>query len=143
MKSGQPLRWCVLAVLALSCRSVPLVPPRSATPAAPARRVVLLSLDGASTDVLHQLYREGALSMGGFVRFFQEGEVADRLIPVHPALTATNHISLATGYAPDRTGIVGNNFHVAGTPLLDTVSGFAAPIGTETLWEAVRRQGRR
>src|SRR6185295_7814631 len=51
--------------------------------------------------------------------------------------------SLATGYAPDRTGIVGNNFHVAGTPLLDTVSGFAAPIGTETLWEAVRRQGRR
>ena len=105
--------------------------------------MVLLSLDGAGTEVLHQLYREGALPAGGFARFFQDGEVADRLIPVDPALTATNHISLATGYAAGRTGIVGNNFHVAGTPWLDTVSGFAAPIGTETLWEAARRQGKR
>jgi predicted AlkP superfamily pyrophosphatase or phosphodiesterase len=102
-----------------------------------------LSLDGASTDVLHQLYQEGALTAGGFARFFQQGQVADRLVPVNPALTATNHVSLAAGYAADRTGIVGNSFHVAGTPLLDTVSGFAAPIATETLWEAARRQGKR
>jgi predicted AlkP superfamily pyrophosphatase or phosphodiesterase len=143
MKSGRPLRWTVLAVLILSCRSAPPASQRSAPAVPPARRVVLLSLDGAGTIALHQLYREGALAAGGFARFFQDGEVADRLIPVDPALTATNHISLATGYAAGRTGIVGNNFHVAGTPWLDTVSGFAAPIGTETLWEAARRQGKR
>ena len=31
----------------------------------------------------------------------------------------------------------------AGSPFVETVSGFAAPIGTETLWEAARRQGKR
>jgi predicted AlkP superfamily pyrophosphatase or phosphodiesterase len=143
MSSRRLLSWTLLATLAPSCRSAPPAPPRTAPPAAPARRVVLLSLDGAGADVLHQLYQEGALSAGGFARFFKEGQVADRLVPVNPALTTTNHISLATGYAADRTGIVGNNFHVAGTPFLDTVSGFSAPIGTETLWEAARRQGKR
>ncbi len=64
-------------------------------------------------------------------------------MPVNPTLTATNHISLATGYPAGQTGIVGNNFHPAGAPFSDMVSGFAAPIGTETLWEAARRQGKR
>jgi hypothetical protein len=62
---------------------------------------------------------------------------------VNPALTAPNHISLAAGYPASRTGIVANVFHRPGTPFLETVSGFAAPIETETLWEAARRQGKR
>jgi predicted AlkP superfamily pyrophosphatase or phosphodiesterase len=143
MSLRRPLFWTILALCGLACRSVPPAPRRAAPAAAPACRVVLLSLDGAGADELHRLYREGALSAGGFARFFQEGQVADRLVPVNPALTATNHVSLVTGYAADRTGIVGNTFHLAGTPFLDTVSGFAAPIGTETLWEAARRQGKR
>ena len=139
------LSWTVLAVLAASCRSVAPVVPTSPPPPSPSspRRVVLLSLDGAGTETLHQLYREGQLSAGGFARFFREGQVADRLVPVDPTLTATNHISLATGYPAGRTGIVGNSFHPAGSPFSETVSGFAAPIGTETLWEAARRQGKR
>lgn len=139
------LPWTVLAVFAASCRSVAPVVPTSPLPPSPAspRRVVLLSLDGAGTETLHQLYREGQLSAGGFARFFREGQVADRLVPVDPTLTATNHISLATGYPAGRTGIVGNSFHPAGSPFSETVSGFAAPIGTETLWEAARRQGKR
>jgi predicted AlkP superfamily pyrophosphatase or phosphodiesterase len=104
---------------------------------------VLLSLDGADADTLHRLYEEGALTAGGFARFFREGQVADRLVPVDPTLTSTNHISLATGYTAERTGIVSNLFHPAGSPFLELVSGFAAEIGTETLWEAARRQGRR
>src|SRR6478672_8158373 len=139
---------CVVlaAALALSCRTVPPAAPPAAAPLpppAPPRRVVLLSLDGADADTLHRLYAEGALSAGGFARFFREGEVADRLVPVDPTLTATNHISLATGYTAERTGIVSNVFHPAGAPFLETRSGFAAEIGTETLWEAARRQGRR
>ncbi|HEY7215176.1 MAG TPA: alkaline phosphatase family protein [Thermoanaerobaculia bacterium] len=107
------------------------------------RRVLLLSLDGASAHELHRLQNEGAFAAGGLARFFAEGEVAERLIPVNPALTAPNHISLAAGYPASRTGIVANVFHRPGTPFLETVSGFAAPIETETLWEAARRQGKR
>jgi predicted AlkP superfamily pyrophosphatase or phosphodiesterase len=136
----RPISWLALAAVALSCRSAA---PQSPQTSPPPRRVVLLSLDGASSDTLHRLYREGALTAGGFARFFQEGQVADGLVPVDPSLTAVNHISLATGYFPERTGIVANTFHPAGAPFLDTVSGFAAPIATETLWEAARRQGKR
>jgi predicted AlkP superfamily pyrophosphatase or phosphodiesterase len=117
--------------------------PAAHTAPAPSPKVVMLSLDGASAAELHQLHEEGALTAGGFDRFFREGQVADRLVPVNPTITAVNHISLATGYPPSLTGIVGNRFHPAGTPFLDSVSGFAAPIATETLWEAALRQGKR
>ncbi len=137
----------LLAALALvlACRSVPPAAPPAAAPPPPPppRRVVLLSLDGADADTLHRLYAAGELTAGGFARFFREGQVADRLVPVDPTLTSTNHISLATGYTAERTGIVSNLFHPAGSPFLELTSGFTAEIGTETLWEAARRQGRR
>jgi predicted AlkP superfamily pyrophosphatase or phosphodiesterase len=104
------------------------------------RRVLVISLDGAGSDELHQLYRDGVLSEDGFDRFFKEGEVAEALAPVDPTLTATNHVSLVTGYPPAKTGIVGNRFLLPAAPWPTTVSGFAAPIATDTLWEAARRQ---
>jgi predicted AlkP superfamily pyrophosphatase or phosphodiesterase len=134
---GRPHAIVLLVLLALSCRSLPSGP--SSSP----RRVLLLSLDGASASELHRLHRDGQLQAGGFARFFREGQVAERLVPVNPTLTATNHISLATGYVAGETGIVSNTLHLPGTPLPDTVSGFAATIDTETLWEAARRQGKR
>ena len=111
-------------------------------PAAPrlARRVVVVSLDGASAAELQQLWRDDLLDEGGFARFFREGEVASALVPVDPTLAAPNHVSLATGAAPDHTGIVGNHFHPAGAPDFAQASGFNFPIGAETLWEAARRQ---
>jgi len=135
------LGW-IVAPLLLSAFYTASSSPQPPSPPETRRRVVLLSLDGASAGELHRLVGEGALTAGGFARFFQEGQVAGRLVPVNPALTAPNHVSLATGYPPGRTGIVGNNFHRPGAPFLETVSGFAAPIATETLWEAARRQGR-
>jgi predicted AlkP superfamily pyrophosphatase or phosphodiesterase len=146
MKMHRVPFFVLAAALALSCRSVPPAAQPAAAPPpppSPPRRVVLLSLDGADADTLHRLYAEGALTAGGFARFFREGQVADRLVPVDPTLTSTNHISLATGYTAERTGIVSNLFHPAGSPFLELKSGFAAEIGTETLWEAARRQGRR
>jgi len=111
-------------------------------PAAPrlARRVVVVSLDGASAAELQQLWRDDLLDEGGFARFFREGEVAAALVPVDPTLAAPNHVSLATGAAPDHTGIVGDHFHPAGAPDFAKASGFNFPIGAETLWEAARRQ---
>ncbi|HYH44307.1 MAG TPA: alkaline phosphatase family protein, partial [Thermoanaerobaculia bacterium] len=107
------------------------------------RRVVLLSLDGAGASELETLHAAGALTAGGFERFFREGQVAAALVPVNPTLTAVNHISLATGFDAAATGIVSNTFRLPGSDWLTTTSGFAAPIGTETLWEAAQRQGRR
>jgi predicted AlkP superfamily pyrophosphatase or phosphodiesterase len=137
------LRWIVSLLVLAACQTAPSRAPQSVPPAAAPRRVLLLSLDGASTDELHRLHREGAFSAAGFARFFAEGQVADRLVPVNPTLTAPNHISLAAGYPAARTGIVANTFHRPGNPFLETVSGFAAAIDTETLWEAARRQGKR
>ncbi len=123
-------------LLATACRT-------AAPPAGGSGRVILVSLDGASATELHRLYQAGALQGGGFSRFYDEGEVASSLTPVDPTLTAVNHISLATGFPPAQTGIVSNNFRVADSPWGERTSGFAAPIGTETLWEAAKRQGKR
>lgn len=124
-----------LLLLFLSCGTL--------APAGHPRRVLMLSLDGADTQTLHRLHREGKLTAGGFDRFFREGQVADALVPVNPTITAPNHISLATGYPVGKTGIVGNWLRLPGMPLTKKVSGFAAEIHTETLWEAAMRQGLR
>src|SRR6185436_5557632 len=107
------------------------------------RRVVMLSLDGADAATLHRLYREGKLDAGGFARFFREGQVADALIAIDPTITAPNHITLATGYPPGETGVVANHLHLPEAPFGKLASGFWVDIGTETLWEAARRQGLR
>lgn len=127
----------VLLILLTAGASAPSPPGQTS------RRVVLISLDGAGADELRRLWRAGVLSEGGFARFFQDGQVAERLVNVNPTLTAPNHISLATGYPADQTGIVANTIHLPGTPLTATVRGFDHTIETETLWEAARRQGRR
>ncbi len=127
-------------LFAASCRTVPTP---AALPAAGSGRVILVSLDGASAVELHRRYRAEEFPSGGFARFFEEGQVASSLRPVDPTLTAVNHISLATGSPPAATGIVSNNFHVSGSPWGERMSGFSAPIGTETLWEAAKDQGRR
>ena len=62
---------------------------------------------------------------------------------VLPTVTATNHISIATGAYPERTNIPANTFHDTKTSLTATASGFAAPIGAEALWEAAKRQGKK
>lgn len=138
-RSIRSLSVLLLLVLLAACRSAG----PSGSPAGAPRRVVLLSLDGASADELQRLWRAGVLTEEGFARFFREGQVAERLVNVNPTLTAPNHISLATGYPADQTGIVANTIHLSGTPLTQTVRGFDHTIGTETLWEAARRQGRR
>lgn len=145
MRRRFPFLSSVLVLLVLGCRTAPPAPPAPEPAPAPAgpSRVVLLSLDGAGAGELHRLYQEGMLQEGGFGAFYENGQVAERLIPVNPTLTATNHVSLAAGYAAGETGIVSNTFHPAGEPPLKTVSGFAAEIATETLWEAARRQGKR
>ncbi|MGE5234500.1 MAG: alkaline phosphatase family protein [Acidobacteriota bacterium] len=127
------------ALLASACRTA-APRPGSPAPAAPASRVVLFSLDGAAALELDRLLAAGKLS-GGFARFAKEGRVS-HLRPVNPTLTSPNHISLATGFVPTVTGVVSNWFRVLGQPVTRATSGFQAPIGAETLWEAAHRQGK-
>ncbi len=149
MSSPKTIRAVVaffsFALVSFACQTAP--PRRSSAPppARPvvAKRVVLISLDGVGAVELRERWRAGEFGPGGFDRFFREGAVAEALLPVEPTLTAVNHITLATGFPPRSTGIVSNRFHRAGTPWLNSVSGFAVPIETETLWEAARRQGKR
>src|SRR6476620_2592415 len=105
----------ILLLLALPCVLVAASPQVPAAAEKP-RKVILLSLDGAGAEMLHQLHQEGALSAGGFESFFRDGQVADRMLPGNPTITAVNHISLATGYPPAQTGIVSNRFHPPGAP---------------------------
>lgn len=134
----------VLATLSLaSCRG-------TAPPSAPvgagthARRVVLLSIDGLAGPAHRDAVRRGVYrDPDGLAAFERGGFSVDWVRPVNPSLTSVNHASIATGAAPSSTGIVSNTFRPHGAAFGTTVSGFDAPIGAETLWESLRRQGKR
>src|SRR5512140_3152404 len=117
--------------------------PLAAPEARAARRVVALSFDGLGGVRLNELLASGALDAGGFSAFAARGVLAGRAVDVTPSLTPAAHIAAITGAPPGRTGIVANQFREPGTPFGTHTTGFVAPIGSETLWEAARRQGRR
>jgi predicted AlkP superfamily phosphohydrolase/phosphomutase len=109
-----------------------------------ARRVILVSLDGLAAGRNRANLREGVYTdREGLSAFAANGYVVENAIPVNPALTSVSHTSIATGAFPSVTGIVANRFHLPGTPIVQGVSGFDAPLGAEPLWQAFRRQGRR
>ena len=88
------LLWAVLAVAAPARAEEPERPPS----------VVLISLDGTRpADVTPE-------SMPTLAGLAERGAVAERLVPVSPSNTFPNHVSLVTGVAPDRHGIVNNAF---------------------------------
>ncbi len=137
--------WIAVAAVAVlaACRSEePIAIPAGG--GAPARRVVLLSIDGLAAVRQDELLARGAYhDAEGLAAFAARGFVVDRAIAVNPTLTAVSHASIATGAFPAVTGIVSNAFHLPGTPISQSVSGFAAPWHAEPLWAAFRRQGRR
>src|SRR5262245_47224181 len=101
---------------------------------------ILISFDGAQPEVIERLIRSGKLPRnGGFATLIREGTKAEGMTSVLPTVTATNHISIATGAYPERTNIPANTLHDTDTALTATTSGFGAPIDAETLWEAVKK----
>ena len=137
----------VRIVLILFC-SVLLLPfysgQASAEDKASPSRTILISFDGAQPEVIERLIRRGKLPWnGGFAKLIREGTKAEGMTAVLPTVTATNHISIATGAYPERTNIPANTLHDTATPLTTTTSGFGAPINAETLWEAARGQGKK
>jgi predicted AlkP superfamily pyrophosphatase or phosphodiesterase len=105
---------------------------------------VLVSFDGVAGERLERLMVDPAkLPAGGFRRLAERGFHAVRSHPPTPSLTAASHIVHVTGALPDENGIVSNVMRDFTRPFPATISGFAAPIRAETLWEAARRQGKR
>ena len=105
---------------------------------------MLVSLDGLAATRHRENLRQGVYTdREGLTAFEAAGYVIESAIPVNPALTSPSHASIATGAFPSVTGIVANRFHVPGTPIFQSVSGFDSPWGAEPLWQAFRRQGKR
>ena len=135
-----------LALVSLSAllRCAPAPAPRDLAPPPPAGRVVLISFDGVAGQRLDAMLDDPAkLSAGAFRRIAARGFHAVRSLPPTPSLTAVSHITHVTGALPQTTGIVSNSMLDPTRPFGAIISGFAAPIRAETLWQAARRQGKR
>ncbi len=98
------MRRTCLRVVTLVCAGLVAHTPALAVAAAAETTVLLLSFDGTRPD---QLRGEGLPS---FARLLREGASAARMDPVFPTNTFPNHVSLVTGVAPERHGIVNNSF---------------------------------
>ena len=84
-------------------------------------RTILISFDGAQPEVIERLIRNGKLSWNsGFAKLIREGTKAEGMTSVLPTVTATNHISIATGAYPERTNIPANTLHNTDTSLTAT-----------------------
>jgi predicted AlkP superfamily phosphohydrolase/phosphomutase len=146
MRLCRALLAILLTPATFACRaSAPVTTPQPrADLHATARRVVLLSIDGlAATRHRHLLSQRAYREPAGLAAFEGWGYVVEHAVPVEPTLTAVNHASIATGALPGATGIVSNRFHLPGTPISRSVSGFDAPWSAEPLWQSFRRQGKR
>ena len=109
----------------------------SSTPHAASERqatVILISLDGTrpadvTAERLPSLFALGA-----------RGARAERLVPSFPSNTFPNHVTLVTGVAPERHGLVDNSF-------IDPERGLfrkkeiATWIEVEPLWSQLARRG--
>ena len=131
----------LLSILLLSLSAGARVESREKESSTP---TILISFDGARPQVIEKLLKSGKLpAAGGFAKLISAGTKAEGMISVLPTVTATNHITLATGAYPERTNIPANTLHNTDTGLTTTSSGFGAPIDAETLWEAAKRQGKK
>ena len=98
-----------------------------------APRVVLISLDGATPELVRQFVRDGTLPRDrGLGLLMRTGLTAERNVTVNPSLTAPAHIAMATGSTAARNDIPANTFHLHASPFIATISGFGAPIGGYT-----------
>ncbi|MEO5866509.1 MAG: alkaline phosphatase family protein [Sphingomonas sp.] len=99
-----------LAVIALSALSAPLAAqqaPRPASPSAPPKLIVAISVDQFSADLFDE-YRPHAT--GGFARLLQ-GAVFPNGYQSHAATeTCPGHSTILTGFRPEHTGIIANNW---------------------------------
>lgn len=104
------------------------------SPARPASVVVLISLDGTRPADLSED------RLPALVALSRRGARAERLLPSLPSNTFPNHVTLVTGVAPERHGIVDNRF-VDPERGLFTREEIPSWIDVEPLWSLLERRG--
>ncbi len=77
--------------------------------AQPARRAILIDVDGIRPDTLAEVYASGKLP--NLARIFNRAVWFDHAATVLPTVTMAAQASIATGVTPDRHGIVGNQWY--------------------------------
>ncbi len=101
--------------------------------------VIILSLDGARTDLVEGYMEDGTMSH--LAALASQGVRAEYARSVDPTLTAVAHNSIATGYYPNRTGIVSNRYHQWQNPVHWYTDGFDQASAVEPLWQTAKREG--
>jgi predicted AlkP superfamily pyrophosphatase or phosphodiesterase len=97
-------------------------------------RVILVSLDGTRpADLTTE-------SLPSVVAAAERGARAERLIAVPPSNTFPNHVSLVTGVAPERHGLVNNVFLDPERGVFDKQD-IASWIDVEPLWSLLQAAG--
>ena len=134
---------CVIAAVAVQL-SLAFACQGDQPPDIRAERVLMISYDSVGADLAWQWVEGGvAASPDGLAGMADFGLSTERMRMVDPTLTAVNHATLATGGDAEATGIVSNTFHLQGTPITESVSGFTSSSEVEPLWVAARRKGLR
>lgn len=107
--------------------------------------VVLMSLDGFRHDYIE---KHGATSLAALAK---KGVRAKKLMPVYPANTFPNHISMVTGLLPIKHGIVNNDFYDKRRPDQDDYAHYSMGKGRQDsswitaipLWNLAEFQGKK
>jgi predicted AlkP superfamily pyrophosphatase or phosphodiesterase len=84
-----------------------------------AARAIVISIDGLAAFY----WRDAAARMPGLRALAERGVVADRMETVFPSTTWPTHVSLVTGVAPERHGVVGNSILNGGTGAREDLTG--------------------
>jgi predicted AlkP superfamily pyrophosphatase or phosphodiesterase len=130
------------------------------TPGIARPKVILISLDGATPRLVEEYLSKGILSPNqGLGLLKRNGIVAQQNVTCTASLTAACHIAIGTGSTAAHNDINSNSFHLVASPFIQTIAGFAAPIGgysignnqpnlspaptAEPLWIALRDSGKK
>ena len=98
------------------CRSVATdgaAPPFPVCVTDPARRVLLISVDGFRADYLSHILAASAVdatAFPGFLWLLSHGSRAQAMLAQFPTVTFPNHWVIATGLYPAWNGVIGNSF---------------------------------
>ncbi len=105
-----------------------------------ARRVLILSMDGARDDWVDGYLADG--TMPNLAALAQRGARAEYAQTIDPSLTAAAHVSIATCAYPGTTGQVSNKFHLSKNPFYWYTSGFDEPeMQVDPLWRVAMDHG--
>ncbi|MFN2155455.1 MAG: alkaline phosphatase family protein [Anaerolineae bacterium] len=106
----------------------------------PARKAIVVGLDGASMELVLRMVREG--HMPNASRLLDQG-VYREMLGVFPTLTPPGWTTLATGAWPGTHGVTDFNMRVPGSPLEHTEWGINTRLcRAEYLWNTAERCGK-